>query len=72
MKKHTRAKLPKLYKEACSNCGDLNIFIDGIVKIECENCHFMKARRGTSIALDKEGCEILQDLEIFFRKLNIY
>ena len=31
----------------------------------------MIARGGTIVALDKEGCEILQDLEIFFRELDI-
>jgi ribosomal protein L44E len=52
-------KLPKLYKEACPDCGDLNIFFDVILKIECKNCHFMITRGGPSVALDKEGCEIL-------------
>jgi ribosomal protein S27E len=72
MKKRTRVKLPKFYKEVCPECGDLNIFFDGIMKIECKNCHFMLARGGTSVALDKEGCGIPQDLEIFFRELDIY
>jgi hypothetical protein len=47
-------------------------FFDGIMKIECRNCHFMLARRGISVVLDKEGCEIPQDLEIFFKELDIY
>jgi hypothetical protein len=71
MKKHTREKLPKLYKEAYPDCGDLNIFFNGILKIECKNCQFMIARGGTTVALDKEGCEIPQDLEIFFKELDI-
>jgi hypothetical protein len=37
-KKHTQVKLPKLYKEACPDCGDLNIFFDGVMKIEYKNC----------------------------------
>jgi hypothetical protein len=65
-------KLPKLYKKTCPDLGNLNIFFDGIMKIECKNCHFMIAKRGTSIALDNKGCKTPQDLEIFFRKLNIY
>jgi hypothetical protein len=32
----------------------------------------MIARGGTTVALDKEGCEIPQDLEIFFKELDIY
>jgi hypothetical protein len=46
--------------------------IDGILKIKCKNCHFMIGRGGPSVALDKEGCEIPQDLEILFRELNIH
>jgi hypothetical protein len=72
MKKCTLVKLSKLYKEACPDCGDLKNFFDGVMRIDCKNCHLMIARGGTSIALEKEGCEIPQDLEIFFRKLNIY
>ena len=72
MKKCTQVKLPKLYKEACLDCGDLNIFFDDIMKIECKNCHFTIAKGGTSVVLDKEGCEIPQDLKIFLRELDIY
>jgi hypothetical protein len=32
----------------------------------------MIARGGTTFALNKEGCEIPQDLEIFFKELDIY
>jgi hypothetical protein len=72
MKKRTRVKLLKLYKEACLDCGDLNIFFYGVIKIECKNCHFMIVRGGTSVVLDKEGCETSQDLEVFFKELHIY
>jgi hypothetical protein len=72
MKKHTQVKLPKLYKEACPDCGDLNIFFDGVMKIECKNCQFMIARECIIVALYKERCEIPQDLEIFFKELDIY
>ena len=34
-KKRTRVKLPKLCKEACPECGDFNIFFNGINKVEC-------------------------------------
>jgi ribosomal protein S27E len=66
MKKRTRVKLMKLYKEACLDCGDLNFFFDDVIKIKCKNCHFMIPRGGTIVVLDKEGCEIPQDLEIIF------
>jgi hypothetical protein len=72
MKKHTQVKFPKLYKEACPDCEDLNIFFDGFIKIECKNCYFMIARGSTSVALNKEGCEIPQYLKIFYRELIIY
>jgi hypothetical protein len=65
-------KLPKLYKKTCPDLGNLNIFFDGIMKIECKNFYFMIVRRGTNVALDKKGCGIPQELEIIFRKFDIY
>jgi hypothetical protein len=36
MKKRTRKKLAKLYKESCLDCGDLNIFFDGVMKMNAK------------------------------------
>jgi hypothetical protein len=63
-------KLPKLYKEECLDCGDLNIFFYDIMKIECKNCHWTIAKRGISVVLDKEGCEIPQDLKDIFKRVK--
>jgi hypothetical protein len=68
----TQVRLPKLCKEACPCCGDLNIFFNGITNTECKNCQHMIVREGGSVALDKKGCEIDQDVELFFKDLDIY
>jgi hypothetical protein len=71
-KKRMRVRLPKLCKEACPSCGDLNIFFKGIINTECKNCQHMIVREGGSVVPDKVGCEIDQDLESFFKDLDIY
>jgi ribosomal protein S27E len=71
-KKRTRMRLPKLCKEACPSCGDLSIFFKGITNTECKNCQYIIVREGGSVALDKEGSEIDQDVELFFKDLDIY
>jgi hypothetical protein len=71
-KKRTRVRLPKLCKEACPSCGDLNIFFKRITNTECKNCQYMIVREGGSVALNKEGNEIDQDVELFFKDLDIY
>ena len=71
-KKHTRVKLPKLCKEACPECGDLNIFFNGINKIECRNCEHVIVRDGGSIVPEKEDSDEDQDIELFFKELDIF
>jgi hypothetical protein len=71
-KKRTRVRLPKLCKEACPSCRDLNIFFKGIINTKCKNCQHMIVREGGSVVPDKVGCEIDQDLESFFKDLDIY
>lgn len=71
-KKRTRVKLPKLSKEECSECGGLNIFFDGVTNIECHNCQQAIVKRGYSVALDKEVCEVDQDVELYFKTLEIF
>ena len=69
--KHTRVKLPKLYKEACLECGDLNIFFNGINKVECQNCEHVIVRDGDSIVPVREEYDEDQDIELFFKELDI-
>jgi hypothetical protein len=64
-------RLPKLCKEACPSC-DLNIFFKGIINIECKNYQHIIVREGSSMALDKEGYKIDQDVELFFKDLDMY
>ena len=70
-KKHTRVKLPKLCKEACPECGDLNIFFNRINKVECQNCEHVIVRDGGSIVPEKEDYDEDQDIELFFKELDI-
>lgn len=71
-KKRTRVKLPKLCREECPECEGLNIFFDGRTIVECHNCQYVIAKGGDSVALEEDGCEGEQDVELFFKKLNIY
>ena len=71
-KKRTRVKLPKLCKEACPECGDLNIFFNGINKVECRNCEHVIVRDGGSIVPEKEDYDEDQDIELFFKELDIF
>ena len=71
-KKRTRVKLPKLWKEECSECSALNIFFDGVTNTECHNCQHVIRKGGDNIAQDKGGCEVDQDVELFFKDLEIY
>ena len=70
-KKCTQVKLPKLCKEACLECEDLNIFFNGINKVECRNCEHVIVRDGGSIVLEKEEYDENQDIELFFKELDI-
>ena len=70
-KKRTQVKLPKLYKEACPECGDLNIFFNRINKVECQNCEHVIVRDGSSIVPEKEDYDEDQDIELFFKELDI-
>ena len=71
-KKRTQVKLPKLCKKACSECGYLNIFFNGINKIECRNCKYVIVKDGGDIVQDKDDYEEDQDIELFFKELDIY
>ena len=71
-KKCSQVKLPKLCKEACPTCGDLNIFFNGINKVECRNCEHMIVRDGGSIVPEKEDYDEDQDIELFFKELDIF
>ena len=53
-KKRTQVKLPKLCKEACPECEDLNIFFNEINKVECRNCKHVIVRDRGSIVPEKE------------------
>ena len=69
--KHTQVKLPKLCNEACPECGDLNIFFNGINKVECRNCEHVIVRDRGSIVPEKEEYDEDQDIELFFKELDI-
>ena len=71
-KKRTRVKLPKLCRVECFNCGGLNIFFNGVSVIECHNCQQTIVKGSCSIVPNTEECEGEQDVELFFKELNIY
>ena len=58
---------PKLCKKACPKCGDLNIFFDGVNKIECKNCEHVIVRNGGNIMQEKYNYEKDQDIELLIR-----
>lgn len=70
-KKRTRVKLPKLLKEACPECADLNIFFDDVTTTECRNCQCLIVRGVVTTAKENDGPIVDQDLEQFFEELGI-
>jgi hypothetical protein len=54
------------------NCGGLNIFFNGVTVIECHNCQQTIVKGSCSIVPNTEECEGEQDMELFFKELNIY
>ncbi len=71
-KKRTRVKFPKLCREECPNYEGLNIFFNGVTVIECHNCQQTIVKGSCSIVLNTQECEVEQDVELFFKELNIY
>lgn len=60
-------KLPKLCKETCWKYSNLNIFFTEITEIKYKNCKYKIIKEDSSVALYKEGCNIDQDVELFFK-----
>jgi len=54
------------------NCEGLNIFFNGVTVIECHNCQYTMRKEDRSITPDTQECEAKQDVELFFKDLNIY
>ena len=65
------SELQKLCKKACLKCGDLNIFFNGINKIECRNCEHVIVKDGGNVVQKKDNYEEDQDIELFFKELDI-
>ena len=50
---------------------DLNIFFNGINKVECRNCEHVIVKDEGSIVLEKEDYDEDQDIELFFKGIRI-
>jgi hypothetical protein len=65
-------RLPKLYKEACPNCGDLSKFFNEVTNTKCKNCQYKSVKEGGSIALKKERDKVDRDVVLFIEDLDKY
>lgn len=50
----------------------LNIFLNAITNVECHDFQQKIVRVNNSVALDKEGCEVHQDVKLFFKNLETF
>ena len=66
------SKIATLRKDKCFECGGFNIFFNGVTIIECHNCQEAIVKRSYSVALDKEGCEVDQDVKLLLKDLEMF